>query len=156
MRWRVFALLSLSVNLLLIALWLMLPRHPLAGSLAAAANLEEASASTTRPNVILRRQFFSWQEVESPDYPTYIANLRNIGCPEQTIRDIIIADVNALYSRKRALELVTPEQQWWRTELDTNVLQAALEKSRALDDERRNLLSRLLGPSWESGDLVNL
>jgi hypothetical protein len=156
MRWRAFAMLSLGVNTVLIALWLVLPRHPFAGSLSAPVNLQEASASVPKPNVILRRQFFSWQEVESPDYPTYITNLRNIGCPEQTIRDIIIADVNALYSRKRALELVTPEQQWWRSEADTNILQVALDKTRALDDERRALLTRLLGPSWESGDLVNL
>ena len=156
MRWRPFALLSLGANLLLIAVWLMLPRHPFAGSLAGPSAFADTSAGLSRSNVILRRQFFSWQEVESPDYPTYIANLRNIGCPEQTIRDIIIADVNGLYARKRALELITPEQQWWRSEPDTNVLQVALEKARALDDERRNLLTRLLGPTWESGDLVNL
>jgi hypothetical protein len=156
MRWRPFALLSLGANILLIAVWLMLPRHPFAGSLAGPVGLADTSAGLSRSNVVLRRQFFSWQEVESPDYPTYIANLRNIGCPEQTIRDIIIADVNGLYARKRALELVTPEQQWWRSEPDTNVLQVALEKARVLDDERRNLLTRLLGSTWESGDLVNL
>jgi hypothetical protein len=156
MPWRAIGFLSLIVNVALIAVWLILPRHPFAGSLAAPINPEQATASPNRSNVIVRRQFFSWQEVESPDYPTYITNLRNIGCPEQTIRDIIIADVNALYARRRALELITPEQQWWRTEADTNVLQVALEKSRTLDDERRALLTRLLGPSWEAGDLVNL
>lgn len=109
-----------------------------------------------RTNFVLRRQFFSWQEVESPDYPTYVANLRSIGCPEQTIRDIIIADVNGLYARKLANDLVTPEQQWWRSEPDTNVLQLAQEKARVLDEERRTLLSRLLGPNWESGDMISL
>jgi hypothetical protein len=38
---------------------------------------------------------FHWRQLESTDYPTYIANLRAIGCPELTIRDIIIADVRA-------------------------------------------------------------
>jgi hypothetical protein len=157
MRWRQLGLLSLGVNVTLIALWLLLPRHPFAGSLASPAIAEEGSTTNSaHPNVVVRRQLFSWREVESADYPTYITNLRNIGCPEQTIRDIIIADVNSLYSRKRALELITPAQQWWRSEPDTNVLQLALEKSRALDEERRALLTRLLGPSWESGDLVNL
>ena len=156
MRWRAFALISLGVNLLLIGAWLLLPRHPLAGSLATQARADETTGGPSRPNVVLRRQLFSWQEVESPDYPTYITNLKNIGCPEQTIRDIIIADVNSLYARRRALELVTPEQQWWRSEPDTNVVQVAVEKARVLDSERRNLLTQLLGPSWESGDLVNL
>lgn len=156
MSWRALALLSVGVNVLFVAVWLVFPRHPLAGSLSSQTDGDTIATNTTKPSIVLRRQFFSWREVESTDYPTYIANLRNIGCPEQTIRDIIIADVNALYARKRALELVTPEQQWWRSEPDTNVLQVALEKARVLDEERRNLLTRLLGPSWESGDLVNL
>src|SRR5262245_41874041 len=33
-----------------------------------------------------------WSDIESSEYRTYIANLRSIGCPEQTIRDIIVAD----------------------------------------------------------------
>ena len=43
---------------------------------------------------------FSWSQIESEDYHQYIANLRAIGCPEQTIRDIIIADVNKLYAAR--------------------------------------------------------
>lgn len=156
MRWRAFAFLSVGVNVLLVAGWLVLTRHPRDSALPAGPDAAQSSTNQGHPNIVLRRQFFSWQEVESSDYPTYIANLRNIGCPEQTIRDIIIADVNALYARKRATELVTPEQQWWRSEPDTNVLQLALEKIRALDEERRELLTRLLGPSWEAGDLVSL
>src|SRR5262249_44292801 len=88
--------------------------------------------------------------------PTYIANLRSIGCPEQTVRDIIIAEINALYSRRRATELVTPDQQWWRSEPDTNVLRAAAQKLRDLENERRGLLARLLGPNWEASDLLSL
>ena len=42
----------------------------------------ESNAPPTK--VVLRRQFFSWRDVESADYPTYVANLSDIGCPEQT------------------------------------------------------------------------
>jgi hypothetical protein len=104
-----------------------------------------------RTNVVVRRQFFSWQELESSDYPTYIANLRGIGCPESTIRDIIVADVNLLYSRRRAAEVPTGSEQWWRSEPDMDLLQAAADKSRTLDEERRALLARLLGSNWETG-----
>src|SRR5690348_9697318 len=156
MGWRALAMVSLGANIVLAAVWLAVTSPHSTDSPASAPHLAQTSTTGSRTNFLLRRQFFSWQEVESPDYPTYIANLRNIGCPEQTIRDIIIADVNALYSRRRALELVTPEQQWWRSLPDTNVLLAASEKARALDDERRALLSRLLGAGWESGDLLNL
>lgn len=157
MRWRALAFGSLSVNLLLAAGWLIARNQWTAKSAAAAAaDAAKAGSGTTRTNVVVRRQFFSWREVESTDYPTYIANLHDIGCPEQTIRDIIIADVNALYARKRATELVTAEQQWWRSEPDPAVLRVAAEKGRALDDERRGLLTRLLGTNWESGDIVSL
>jgi hypothetical protein len=44
---------------------------------------------------------FNWSQMESSDYRTYIANLRRVGCPEQTIRDIITADLDGLYSPKR-------------------------------------------------------
>ena len=155
MRWRTTAFISLGVNVLLAAVWLISVRHHLAhpGTLAAGLGF---TSGQVRTNVVVRRQFFSWQEVESADYPTYIANLRDIGCPEQTVRDIIIADVNGLYARKLATEMVTPQQQWWRSEPDESVVEAAADKARALEDERRGLLTRLLGPNWEAGDMVSL
>jgi LysM repeat protein len=157
MRWRVLAYVSLGVNVVLAAVWFFAAGPWSAGASKSASNpAQDSAGSGGRTNVVVRRQFFSWHEVESPDYPTYIANLRAINCPEQTIRDIIIADVNALYAKKRATELVTSEQQWWRTEPDTNVVQAAAEKIRGLEEERRGLLARLLGPTWEAGDMVNL
>jgi hypothetical protein len=156
MRWRVIAFISLGVNLLLAALWLLTVRHRTGPPLGAVGSVNGALASGSRTNLVVRRQYFSWREIESADYPTYIANLREIGCPEQTIRDIIIADVNSLYSRRRATEMVTPEQQWWRSEPDTNVLLAAAQKSRELEDDRHALLTRLLGSNWESGDMASL
>jgi len=154
MRWRVFAYVSLGVNAVLVLVALLVARHSAGTSPGGAGG--QLVAAPGKTNLVVRRQFFSWQELESAEYPTYVANLRDIGCPEQTIRDIIIADVNALYSRKRATDVVTPEQQWWRSEPDSNVVALANEKMRVLDDERRTLLARLLGPNWESGDLVNL
>ena len=156
MRWRAVALASLGINVVLAVGWLGLthpafdsrPRTPVA--------IGQPAPDSTPTNIVVRRQLFSWHELESDDYPTYIANLRDIACPEQTIRDIIIADVNALYSRKRAQEVLTPGQQWWLSEPDTNVVQAARQKIRELEEQRKDLLARLLGTNWESGDLVNL
>ncbi len=156
MRWRLIALVSLTANLVLVAAWL--------GSRARAPQALPSSASAqaaitniqNRPNVVVRRQFFSWSELESADYPTYIANLRDIGCPEQTIRDIIIADVNVLFARRLATELMTAEQQWWRSEPDPAVQKTASEKAQVIELERRELLGKLLGSAWETGDLANL
>jgi hypothetical protein len=44
---------------------------------------------------------FHWSRLESSDYRIYIANLRAIGCPAPTLRDIISADVDTLYTKKR-------------------------------------------------------
>jgi LysM repeat protein len=154
MRWRLIALVSLGVNIALAVAWLCLP--PGRAAHLPALTLEPISTNQVRTNYLLRRQLFSWQQIESSDYPTYIANLRDVGCPEQTIRDIIIADVNQLFSRRRATELTTAEQQWWRSEPDTNVIRVAAEKAHQLEEERQSLLTRLLGTSWESGDLASI
>jgi LysM repeat protein len=158
MRWRLIALVSLGVNVVLAAAWLSVTsqRAANAAAVAAAVAAAQASAPPAKTNLVVRRQYFTWRDIESPDFPTYVANLRQIGCPEQTIHDILIAEVNAIYSRKRALELVTPDQQWWRSQPDTNVLRAALAKFRELEAQRRGLLTGLLGTNWETGDLVSI
>jgi LysM repeat protein len=154
MRWRVLFLASLGLNLAL-GIVCVVMAHRRTG--AAREGTSTASVSSVvKTHVVIRRQFFSWAEVESDDYPTYITNLRDIGCPDQTIRDIIIADINGLFARRLATEVVTPEQQWWRSAPDPAIVRAAAEKARQLNEERRALLTRLLGPSWESGDLASL
>ncbi len=63
---------------------------------------------------------FHWSQLESTNYGTYIANLRSIDCPEQTIADIITADVRALYAGKRrelqeryrTIGAENPEAEW--------------------------------------------
>lgn len=155
MRWRLAALFSLGVNLLLIVAWLVASRRT-AARFAAMNGPAVDSSGAPKTNYLVRRLPFTWRQLESQDYGVYIANLRDIGCPEQTIRDIIIADVDALYARRRATELLTSEQQWWRTQPDPEVVRVASQKAQALESERRALLSKLLGISWESGDMVNI
>jgi len=41
---------------------------------------------------------FKWSPVESSDYNEYMANLRELGFPQELVREIIIADVNNLYA----------------------------------------------------------
>jgi hypothetical protein len=153
MRWRALLILSLLANVLLAAGLVFSRRH---ASPSNVASLDENNSPTVKTNVVLRHQFISWSHVESPDYATYIANLRSIGCPEQTIRDIIIADVNALYAKRRATEIIGPQQEWWRSEPSPQVVKLAADKYIALDKERHALLTRLLGGDWEGGDLAGL
>ena len=97
-------------------------------------------------------QKFDWNAVESDDYKKYIANLRAIGCPEETIRDIITADVNKLYDAKRkALAGPKKKYEFWKPGmmLGAPADPERTEKERALNKEKRVLLTELLGSAPE-------
>ena len=151
MRGRVLLWVSLGLNIALAVMLVRFSPEITDRSPVLAVTPPPMDAPRTyRTNVVVRRQNFTWNEIESADFPTYIANLRAIGCPEATIRDIIVAEVNQVFARRRATEVITAEQKWWRSEPDLEVTQLASEKLQALDAERRTLLSTLLGPDWES------
>ncbi len=143
--------LSIGLNGVLAAGWYFTARR---AALPVTTAGVEAPAATNRlagrTHVVYRRQVFSWREVESPDYATYIDRLRDIGCPEPTIRDIIVADVNQLYARKRLAETPPLDFEWWRTTPDPNQQELAQVKLAALEQERRTVLTELLGPDWET------
>ena len=150
MRRQLLLVVSAGLNVALITGLFLVSRHSPAPA-PVLANVD-TNGTNHRPLTITRRQFFVWQELESPDYRSYISNLHAIACPEQTIRDIIVADVNQLYARKRVTDVVTPDQQWWRSTPDTNTLLEASAKIQELDQERRELLTNLLGANWEITD----
>src|SRR5712691_787160 len=114
MRWRFILMVSLALNVVLGAIgyrWLR-SSPPRTKPSPRTALVPGPSTNAVRTNVIVRRLHFSWEDVESDDYAKYIGNLREIGCPESTIRDIIVADVNQLYAKKQAAEILSPDQQW--------------------------------------------
>src|SRR5262245_14670020 len=120
MRGRVLLWVSLGLNIAL-AVWLVryspdVPERSPALAVVSTPPIEGPKGY--KANIVVRRQNLTWDEIESADFPTYVANLRAIGCPEATIRDIIVADVNQLFARRRATEVVTTEQKWWRSEPD--------------------------------------
>jgi hypothetical protein len=103
-------------------------------------------ASSTVPKPTLTSKKFSWQDVETDAYRTYIESLRAVGCPDDKIRTIVVADVNELFDKRRLQEAVRHDIQWWRPEAQNlaivNVLQ---ERGRALEEQRAALIAKLLG-----------
>jgi hypothetical protein len=101
----------------------------------------------------LANRMLNWNAIESTNYYFYMLNLRSIGCPEETIRDIIIADVAKLYARKRD-EILSeaPLPEYWRTVGVGEDLRdpATREQLRALEEEKRQLVGELLGVSYDS------
>lgn len=78
--------------------------------------LKESSLSPAAPSAVLPQRAamvlpvvqqqeskpFQWSQLESAsDYRIYIRNLRSIGCPEQTLRDIVIGNVDRAFSAER-------------------------------------------------------
>ncbi|MDB6053692.1 MAG: hypothetical protein JWN25_1215 [Verrucomicrobiales bacterium] len=127
---------------------LSFPAAVTASNLPARTELAKSVPASQATNSHVRR--FTWREIESPDYEAYIKNLRSVECPEATIRDIVLADVNQLYARKKSVEVVTTQDQWWRAEPDPAILQSSADRLKQLDSERRNLLNNLLGPGWDA------
>jgi len=91
-----------------------------------------------------------WKQLESEEYRDYIARLREIGCPEQTIRDIIIADLDKLFApRAQALKSRRAEVKYWHPEeeeLANNIDHRELTRQeRSLEKEKRLAMQELLG-----------
>jgi hypothetical protein len=99
---------SFAVNCLLLAVCGVLfwrGTEPGPQALAPAADVEPPRlypANPAAPATSPAPAAFHWSQLESTDYRTYVANLRSIGCPEQTVRDIVTADLDsAVYAPKR-------------------------------------------------------
>ena len=150
MRARVVLWLSLCFNLLLVVLIVILSSETTPQTSNALAPAGDPKSVQVKTNVVVRRQGFQWSQIESSDYPTFIRNLRLIGCPEKTIHDIIVADINDVYAERINKEVVLPEQQWWLAEPNTDVLASAAAQIRTLEAEKNQLLTQLLGPGWNS------
>jgi len=89
----------------------------------------------------------SWSSLESTNYYAYMANLRNFGCPEETIKDIILTDIAKVYARKRSdiKRRGQPYKYWSPVDLN-NAMDPKLQRQLTeLDREQRNLVRNLLG-----------
>ncbi|MFM2294258.1 MAG: hypothetical protein RLZZ350_671 [Verrucomicrobiota bacterium] len=164
MNTRVLLALSLAVNLALGALFVLRkPATPTAPTVTATAEktaAAKAAAAKTETAVVTKVQAIDWRAVESDDYKKYIANLRSVGCPEETIRDIIVADVNKLFEdRKKALKQAkAPKEKFkfWETGMGSmaKMMGGAMDEetvkaNQALAAEKRALLKELLGVDIE-------
>src|SRR2546423_10642757 len=91
----------------------------------------------------------SWNAIESTNYQTYIANLRAINCPEETIHDIILTDVAKLYAKRRAaIRAQGQPYRFWQTGEgweNSGAKDPALQKQlQDLEKEQRELVRALL------------
>lgn len=113
-------------------------------------NVQRVVVKTAPPSVLTVTNEFGWTQLETEDYREYIARLRSIGCPEQTIRDIVIADLDkllapkaqAIYGRRKDLKYWHSEEEELANDFDHRDW---ARQERSLDREKREVILELLG-----------
>jgi hypothetical protein len=115
-----------------------------AGATPANASPAQGAGSLSATN----RPRFDWRQVESEDYRTYVKNLRHIGCPEQTVRDIVAADVLQAFAARRAEVMAESlrDFKYWKSDTEERATRERLEsRRREADDAMGAALRELLG-----------
>jgi LysM repeat protein len=156
MRTRTFLLISLVLNVALISAlvtWLSAPRPaaPPVRSPNFAAIVSNQPVRIVKTNILVRPRTFTWQEVESADYAVYVENLRALGMPETTIRDIIVADIDQIFLQRQRADAAQQDMEWWRAVPSQEMQSNLLARAQGMESERQALLAKLLGPDWAKG-----
>jgi hypothetical protein len=137
---------SLTANLLLAGgfclLWLHDRESPEA--VLASQPVEPAQKTQMRPaSVPVSAPAFHWRELDAADFATFVANLRKIGCPEPTIRDIVDGELREIYATQAkdgAFTPVTPAGSG-----SASTLGAPSNQPRS-EEQRQRVLASLLSP----------
>ena len=93
---------------------------------------------------------FHWSQIESGDYETYVKNLRRIGCPEETIRDLVKQDLDQHYDQRKAdiLSKAPARKEYWKTGSPSSIGKpsaSASSQMAQLDREKNEVLGDLFG-----------
>jgi hypothetical protein len=157
MNAKTLLILSLAANLLLGMLAFRkspppTPEVPKTENPAKTATANSAViAQDTSPNRAVAKPSpkatpMTWEKVESPDYKEYIQNLRSLGVPEETIRDIILADVEKLYKEKKRVARGPAKQfEYWKGGNPFNMAMdpEAMKKMTALEKEKNEMIRQM-------------
>ena len=127
-----------------------MPAEPAVGAVVVSNESREVRRVAVGGNAETNRPPAPWSLIETNDYRAYIANLRAAGCPEPTVRHILIADIQKMFeARHRAEGLVDEEDNHWLTASQTAARERRKSRHRrALTEQQRGLIKELLGVDW--------
>lgn len=112
MRISVLILVSLAANLILAAL-LFRPGHGASAAKPAAATAENLSvtagtvaadaAATANENFVTTAAGgkISWRDLQAAELKEFVRKLRAVNCPEETVKDLVLAEVNRRFSKQQ-------------------------------------------------------
>ncbi|MDQ6630500.1 MAG: hypothetical protein M3Y82_01940 [Verrucomicrobiota bacterium] len=146
MNLRIIVTSSIALNFLLLGALILKFKTPtnLSPNSVVGSSPKTTFTNSTRAKVVR----LDWRSVESEDYKKYVQNLREIGCPEETIFDIIVADVNTLYAMKARSLLPVKEWKFWEAKDETPSREEIKNQKlrRDLENQKRALIAAILGP----------
>jgi hypothetical protein len=88
-----------------------------------------------------------WGDVASTNFLTYRDNLRAVGCPEKTVRDILRAEINDWFLRRRQPWVDALQPRFWELAAGgSDAFEEVEERLEVFRKERDALLSEVLGP----------
>lgn len=121
MKLSVLIALSLAANLVLVALLFRpLPGgQPAAGEPAENSSVSAADASAAKPNerfvTTASGAKISWRDLQAAELREFVGRLRAVNCPEETIKDLVLAELNRRFSKQqRALWSEQQNQDYWK------------------------------------------
>lgn len=156
---------SLTANVLLAGYWIQSrnkPLHPASDTTQAEVDSESSkhrksskakspeNAGTSQDETIAAAA--TWNDLQTAELKEFIRRLRTVGCPEETIKDIIVAEVNRRYAAR--VREIWPDRyqrvnEYWRAEkrdlAEQRKSRASWRKERELQREKSALLVELLG-----------
>ena len=130
------------------------PRDSTTVESSSSDNLDDGSggdenAQNATSNDSLKKIPQIWYLMEADDYPTFIANLRKIGCPDETIQLLVAGEVNEKYSQQiqTLVRENSGEFNFWKTGAGQRIgnSPAMMRKIMELDQSRMIELKEALG-----------
>lgn len=153
-KW-VILLLSVGLNAALLCGVMGRLQPPAAPAWRAQARLPARPQVSARPTAAplppapIPAASFHWSQLESEDFRQYMANLRAVGCPEATIRDIVVAEVERLYlERWNQVRRVPPGPFWDAAHRRRQAQEEKRRVFRELTEEKYAVMRELLGQPW--------
>lgn len=146
-------ILSLAFNLLLMAALMVTqltskapaPRLPAAAAKTPVPAPKQAARQSKLLVKEARPAAFHWAQLDAPDFSTFVKNLRAIGCPEATIRDIISGELREIQQREQQQLAQSPQRRAAGGAGSTpRLMQAEFER---LQQEQERQLAAVLGPA---------
>lgn len=115
---------------------------------AAATHRSDPIPQVIHPAATFAADVRGWADLECADYREYIRRLRAFGCPERTIRDLVVTDLHAVIAQEQSRLLQANMRRVRRSEVGRREIAKALAD---IADRERSTLASLLGPRWSEG-----